>query len=98
VKATSTEKENKKRALARDRQRRKRARDKAHNQALGIKTFKIDMFSGTQEALRNIQEFGVLEEWQEAITLMIHNAAELIERDPSQLRDLLNSNATRKAD
>lgn len=85
----NTEKEDKKRAKARERQRKKRARDKAHNQAVGIKTFKIDMFSGTQEALSNIQEFGGFEEWQEAITLMIHNAAELIERDPSQLRDLL---------
>lgn len=47
------------------------------------------MYAGTREALARICAAGQFEDSAEAITLLIHNAADLAERDPSRFAQLL---------
>ncbi|SIS88208.1 hypothetical protein [Neptunomonas antarctica] len=76
--------------LARNRQRRKRARDIAHKAAVGAHTIdlKFEMYRGTGEALEYLRKEGNFEEVEEVITLLIHGAYLLSQRDPSRLQEL----------
>ena len=75
---------------ARERKRQERARKKAHLQAVGAQDLKFTAYRSTSEALEKLVAFNECEEWQEVTTLLIHNAADLIERNPSQLKELLS--------
>ncbi|MOA02447.1 hypothetical protein D3C78_1218990 [compost metagenome] len=49
----------------------------------------MEWYAGTRAELERIRLAGGFEESAEALTLMIHNTAELIERDPSRFAELL---------
>lgn len=78
--------------LARNRKRRQRARDVAHKVAVGAHTIdlKFEMYRGTGEALQHLCKTGGFEEPEEVITLLIHGAYLLSQRDPSRLQELYN--------
>lgn len=76
--------------LNRERKQKEREQKKAHLKAVGAKDLRFTAYSSTSKALEQLTEFYECEEWQEVTTLLIHNAAELIERDPSQLKELLS--------
>lgn len=76
--------------LNRERKQREREQKKAHLLAVGAKDLRFTVYSSTNEALEKLVKFHECEEWQEVTTLLIHKAAELIERDPSQLKELLS--------
>lgn len=79
-----------KRRKAKERKQAQRERERQHKKEVGAKTFRFEMYRGTREALDRIQSFGEFEETAEVITLLIHSADQLIKRDPSQLKELLN--------
>jgi len=81
---------------ARERKRQERARKKAHLQAVGAQDLKFTVYRSTNDALEQLVEFNECEEWQEVTTLLIHNAAKLIKRDPSQLKELLRPERHKK--
>lgn len=71
-----------KQRLARDRQQARRDRIKARREAMGAEWFKLEMGAGTRAALKRVCEAGQFEEDAEALTLLIHGAADLARRDP----------------
>jgi hypothetical protein len=92
---TETKAERTKR-LNRERKRKERAAKKAHLQAVGAQDLKFTVYKSTSDALEQLVEFNECEEWQEVATLLIHNAAKLIKRDPSQLKELLRPERHKK--
>lgn len=71
-----------KQRLARDRQQARRDQIKARREAMGAEWFKLEMGAGTRAALKRVCEAGQFEEDAEALTLLIHGAADLARRDP----------------
>lgn len=71
-----------KQRLARDRQQARCDRIKGRRKALGAEWFKLEMGAGIRAALKRICEAGQFEEDAEALTLLIHGAADLARRDP----------------
>jgi len=67
-----------------------RRREAAHLEAVGASRFSMDMYQGTREALARIVEAGGFEQPAEALTVLIHNADNEIQRDMSQIDVLLN--------
>ncbi|MCP4597821.1 hypothetical protein [Neptuniibacter sp.] len=87
-----------KRRKARERKRKQREKEEAHLAAVGAEDLKLTVFRGTKEALDRLIAFNECEQWQEVTTLLIHNADKLIERDPSQLRELLKVDMSHKGE
>lgn len=81
--------EQRKTRLARERKRRQREKEQEHRAAVGAQEFRMEMYAGTRAALERICQASQFEEPAEAITLLVHNTAELIERDPSRFAELL---------
>ncbi|MGB0732448.1 MAG: hypothetical protein ACPGPF_01740 [Pontibacterium sp.] len=84
------DKKERQRRLARQRKQRQREREKAHKKAVGAHEFRFEMYRGTAEALERLATAGGFEEKAEVITLLIHAADELRERDTSQFTKLLS--------
>jgi hypothetical protein len=86
--------------LARNRQRRRRARVAKHKETVGAHTInlKFEMYRGTGEALEFLRKEGDFEEVEEVITLLIHGAYLLSQRDPSRLQELYNVTCHAKAE
>ncbi|MEH6578589.1 MAG: hypothetical protein V7731_16125 [Amphritea sp.] len=61
-----------------------------HNQKIGLEPFNMEMGRGTREALERIMAAGEFEVSAEAVTVLIHNADEILKRDMSQVDCLLN--------
>lgn len=83
--------EQRKRRQARERKQRQRERERAHRDHVGAGEFRMEMYRGTRDALARICQSGQFSEPAEAITLLIHNAADLIERDPSRFAQFIQS-------
>lgn len=81
-------KDERKRRLAKERQQRRRAKLKAHKQAVGAHIFRFEMYRGTADALERLRILGGYEERAEVITLLIHNADDTAKRDPSRFKEL----------
>lgn len=81
--------EQRKTRLARLRKQAQRDRESAHRAKVDAQEFRMEMYAGTRAELARICQAGQFEEPAEAITLMVHNVAELIERDPSRFAELL---------
>lgn len=80
-----------KRRQARERKQAQRDREREHRAQVGAREFRMDMYQATTEALERICVAGQFEEEAEAITLLLHNAAELIERDPSRFAEMIKT-------
>ncbi|MFT0211805.1 hypothetical protein VQ643_04215 [Pseudomonas sp. F1_0610] len=78
-----------KRKQARERKQAERERKRAHREAMGAREFRMEMYRATTQALEHICHVGGFEQEAEAITLLLHNVAELAERDPSRFQELL---------
>ena len=78
------------RRLAKERQRRKRQREKEHKLAVGAREFRFEIYQGTADALERIKTAGGFEEDAEVLTLLIHGADKLAERDPSRFNELIS--------
>ncbi|CDM42411.1 hypothetical protein [Ectopseudomonas oleovorans] len=78
-----------KRRQARERKTAQRKRDRERRTLVGAHEFRMDMYQGTTEALERICAAGQFEEGVEAITLLLHNVAELAERDQSRFKELI---------
>jgi len=74
-------KEERARRKARERQARKRLKDAAAAARAQAREVKFDAYKSTQESLELICQLGGFEEEAEALTLIIHNVAELAKRD-----------------
>ena len=83
--------EQRKTRLARERKQAQRARERAHRAKVDAQEYRMEMYAGTRAELARICQAGQFEESAEAITLLIHNAAELIERDPSRFAEMLRA-------
>ena len=83
--------EQRKTRLARERKQAQRDREREHRAKVNAQEFRIEMYAGTRAELARICHAGQFEEPAEAITLLIHNAAELIERDPSRFAEMLRA-------
>ncbi|MNZ89595.1 hypothetical protein D3C78_1085270 [compost metagenome] len=83
--------EQRKTRLARLRKQAQRDREHAHRAKVAAQEFRLEMYAGTRAELARICWAGQFEEPAEAITLLIHNAAELIERDPSRFAEMLRA-------
>lgn len=77
------------RLQARARKQAQRLREREHRTQAGAREFRMDMYQGTTEALERICAAGRFEVPAEAITLLLHNVAELAERDPSRFQELI---------
>lgn len=86
---TQETKEQRKTRLARTRKQVQRDRERKHRAKVDAQEFRMEMYAGTRSELERICQAGQFEEPAEAITLLVHNAAELIERDPSRFAELL---------
>ena len=86
---TGETKAERQRRLARERQRVKRERDALRREALGGRRFSMDMFQATADALALICQRGGFDEPAEAVTLLLHNVAEIAERDASRFAELI---------
>ncbi|PTZ18234.1 hypothetical protein DB385_05790 [Pseudomonas aeruginosa] len=86
---TNETKTDRQRRLARERQRAKRERDALRRAALGGRRFNMDMYQGTADALDLICAAGGFTEPAEAVTLLLHNVAEIAERDASRFAELI---------
>jgi hypothetical protein len=84
-------KEQRKTRLARERKQAQRDREREHRAKVDAQEFRMEMYAGTRAELARICKAGQFEEPAEAITLLIHNAAELIERDPSRFAEMLRA-------
>ena len=86
--------------LARNRQRRRRARVAEHKEAVGahLLHIKFEAYRGTGEALEYLRKDGGFHESAEVITLLIHGAYLLSQRDPSRLQELYNVTCHAKAE
>lgn len=82
--------EEQKRRRARERKRAERDRKRLRRQQLGAREFRMEMYRGTSDALARICLLGEFDEEAEAITVLLHSAAQLAERDPSRFKELLN--------
>ncbi|MEK2631633.1 hypothetical protein AAAC13_01955 [Pseudomonas aeruginosa] len=90
---TNETKTDRQRRLARERQRAKRERDALRRAALGGRRFNMDMYQGTADALDLICAAGGFAEPAEAVTLLLHNVAEIAERDASRFAELIQREA-----
>lgn len=70
-----------KRRLARNRQKARRDRIKTRRAAIAAEWVKLEMGAGTRAALKRVCEAGQFDE-AEALTLLIHSAANLARRAP----------------
>ncbi|EMB0054523.1 TPA: hypothetical protein ACXJEI_001367 [Pseudomonas aeruginosa] len=86
---TNETKTDRQRRLARERQRAKRERDALRRAALGGRRFNMDMYQGTADALDLICAAGGFAEPAEVVTLLLHNVAEIAERDASRFAELI---------
>ncbi|KSH06993.1 hypothetical protein AO964_22990 [Pseudomonas aeruginosa] len=86
---TTETKAERRRRMARERQRAKRERDALRRAALGGRRFNMDMYQGTADALDLICAAGDFAEPAEAVTLLLHNVAEIAERDASRFAELI---------
>jgi len=66
-----------------------RIRDALRQIEMGAEDVTITMYRSTQAELEFIKEAGGFEESEEAITVLIHNAAAIIKRDSHEKNDLL---------
>ena len=66
---------------------RKREEDRLNEMGAVVET--LTMYRGTQECLEFIKQVGGFEESEEAITVLIHNAAAIIKRDSHEKNKLL---------
>ena len=82
--------EAKKRRLAKERKQRQRQREAEHKKKVGAREFRFELYRGTADALQRIKTIGEFEEEAEVLTLLIHGAARLAERDPSQFKELIS--------
>jgi hypothetical protein len=87
---TTEDKQDRQRRLARERKRNQRQREREHKRAVGAKEFRFEIYRGTAEALARIAQQGQFEEHAEVLTLLIHGADELAQRDPSQFKKLIS--------
>lgn len=83
-----TRKERKTR-LARARKQAQRNREREHRAKVDAQEFRMEWYAGTRAELERIRLAGGFEESAEALTLLIHNTAELIERDPSRFAEMV---------
>ncbi len=83
-------KQDRQRRQARERKRNQRQRERAHKQAVGAHEFRFEIYRGTSEALARLVKVGGFEEQAEVLTLLIHGADELAQRDPSQFKKLIS--------
>lgn len=86
---TTETKAERRRRMARERQKAKRERDAQRRAALGGRRFSMDMFQATADALALICQRGGFAEPAEAVTLLLHNVAEIAERDTSRFAELI---------
>lgn len=66
-----------------DRQQAKRDRKQAHREAVGAKTFKMEMYAGTRRDLELMRQVGGYEETDEALTLAIRYMAGMARNHPA---------------
>lgn len=85
------------RRLARERKRRQRQREAEHKEVVGAREVRYEFYRSTYEALQRICDAGGYEEEAEAITLLIHGADELRQRDPSRFKEIFLINGHAKS-
>lgn len=73
---------------AAERKRDQREREAARLKELGATEIKLTLYSGTSSALERIMASAGFEEAEEAITVLIHNAERLINRDSHEFKEL----------
>lgn len=83
-------KEDRKRRLARERKRKQRQNEAEHKAAVGAQQFSFEIYQGTANALQVICKAGDFEQPAEVLTLLIHGAAELAQRDRSRFNELVS--------
>lgn len=86
---TDHDKQKKKREAARLRKQKQRARQKEHREACGAEVINLEIYYGTRQQLDALMAEGGYTEQSEVMTLLINGAARLLERDKSQLKELL---------
>lgn len=86
---TDETKAERRRRLARDRQRRRRNALRKHHQKVGATKFRMDLYAGTAAELEFLRQHGGFDEAAELLTLAIHGLADLARRDPAALDFLL---------
>lgn len=77
---------------AAERQADKRRRDARHLEEVGAEALNMTIYKGTRAALDSLKLAGNFEQDEEVITLLLHNAEEMLKRDKSQLTNLLGFN------
>lgn len=80
-----------KRCQARERKQAQRDRERKHRNLVGVSEFRMELYQGTREALARICQAGQFSEPAEAITLLVHNVADLAERDPSRFAEFIKT-------
>ncbi|MCP8465214.1 hypothetical protein NK553_14775 [Pseudomonas sp. ZM23] len=88
---TNETKAERRRRLAKERQKAKRERDALRRAVLGGRRFSMDMFQATADALALICQRGGFDEPAEAVTLLLHNVAEIAKRDESRFTELVST-------
>ena len=78
-----------KREADRIRQQKYRARKRAHKKARGAEVISVEIFRGTRRCIDELMIAGEFEEQSELITLLLHGAHKLMERDKSRFEDLI---------
>ncbi len=74
---------------AKERKQDQRKREAEHREKMGAEILALEMYAGTLAELAFIKEVGGFEESEEAITVLIHNAAAIIKRDSHEKNKLL---------
>lgn len=74
----------------RKRQEAKRKRDAERLERLGHRVMQLEMFKGTADALDRLCKAGDFEQPAEVITLLIHAADQIAQRDPSRFAELVS--------
>lgn len=82
--------EEQKRRRARERKRAERDRKRLRRQQLGAREFRMEMYRGTSADLACICTLGEFEEEAEAVTVLLRCVAQLVKRDPSRFKELIN--------
>lgn len=75
---------------AAERKADERKRNAERLERLGHRVMQLEMYQGTAEALDRICQIGAFEQPAEVITLLIHSADQIAQRDPSRFAELVS--------
>lgn len=75
---------------AAERKADQRKREAERLERLGHRVMQLEMFRGTSEALERLCKAGDFDQPAEVITLLIHAADQIAQRDPSRFAELVS--------